>query len=68
MERLAEVLRLLGECGSLPEKYKPHKLSGSHKDEWECHIQPDWMLVWKQNDEELILILISTGSHSDLFG
>ncbi|MDE5554647.1 MAG: type II toxin-antitoxin system YafQ family toxin [Muribaculaceae bacterium] len=34
---------------------------------WECHIEPDWLLVWEQNDMELILLLIDTGSHSDLF-
>lgn len=35
---------------------------------WECHIQPDWLLVWEQRDSELILLLIETGSHSYIFG
>jgi mRNA interferase YafQ len=37
------------------------------EDIWECHIQPDWLLIWKQNNTELILILSNTGTHSDLF-
>lgn len=52
----------------LPSEYKAHKLSGKFQGNWECHIQPDWLLVWQQKDEELILLLIDTGSHSDLFG
>ena len=35
---------------------------------WECHIQPDWLLVWEQHDDELVLVLIDTDTHSDLFG
>lgn len=38
------------------------------KGQWECHIQPNWLLVWEQNETELILILVNTGTHSDLFG
>ncbi len=34
---------------------------------WECHLEPDWLLVWEQIDEELVLIMLSTGTHSDLF-
>lgn len=54
--------------GSLPAEYKPHKLVGTKGDNtWECHIQPDWLLVWQQFDKELIMLMVSTGSHSDLF-
>ena len=60
-------LSLLQVVSKLPQKYKPHKLSGNYKDCWECHIKPDWILVWKQNDTELILLLLDTGTHSDLF-
>lgn len=35
---------------------------------WECHITPDWLLVWDQNDRELVLLMTNTGTHSDLFG
>ena len=61
------VIDLLLVDGKLPNQYKPHKLSGDYKDCWECHIKPDWLLVWKQNDTELILLLLDTGTHSDLF-
>ena len=63
-----EVVTLLAETGTLPRRYKSHKLSGQWQGLWECHIQPDWLLVWEQRDTELILILTDTGTHSDLFG
>lgn len=65
---LTEVLRILSETGTLPAQYRPHKLVGKYANLWECHIQPDWLLVWEQHDDELVLILIDTGTHSDLFG
>lgn len=40
---------------------------GNYKECWECHLVLDWLLVWKQNDKELILIMVDTGTHSDLF-
>ena len=64
---LQTVLDTLQETGKLPPKYKPHKLSGTYDDCWECHLKPDWLLIWKQNDTELILLLLDTGTHSDLF-
>ena len=51
----------------LPPTYHAHTLQGKYKDLWECHIQPDWLLVWEQNDKEFILYFLSTGTHSDLF-
>ncbi len=53
----------------LPEKYKDHALvnSKNYKDMRECHIEPDWLLVYKVYEDMLILRLIRTGSHSDLF-
>lgn len=44
-----------------------NKLSGNHAGEWECHIGSDWLLIWEQNDTELTLLMLSTGTHSDLF-
>lgn len=67
-DKFRKVITILSESGSLPTKYRPHKLEGAYKDCWECHITPDWLLVWEQKDDELLLILIDTGSHSDLFG
>ncbi|WP_315351358.1 type II toxin-antitoxin system YafQ family toxin [Segatella oris] len=64
---LKEVIRILSEEGKLPPIYHAHTLQGKYKDLWECHIQPDWLLVWEQNDKEFILYFLSTGTHSDLF-
>lgn len=64
---LEKVVTELVNSGTLSVAYKPHKLQGKYKNCWECHIQPDWLLIWQQNDKELILILTNTGTHSDLF-
>ena len=68
MELLQEAIAILAQTGSLPPKYKPHKLTGDRIGEWECHIKPDWLLVWEQNDTELTLLMLNTGTHSDIFG
>lgn len=53
---------------SIPLKMKPHKLQGIYKDNWECHIQPDLLIIWFQIDEPTKEIrLIRVGSHSELF-
>ena len=62
-----DTLDILQQTGTLPPEYKSHKLSGKYADCWECHMQPDWLLVWKQNDTVLELLLVDTGTHSDLF-
>ena len=67
LSHLQEVIELLSQNGSLPLKYKSHKLSGNFANCWECHIKPDWLLIWKQDDTELLLLLLNTGTHSDLF-
>lgn len=67
MDALWEAVGILIENGALPPQYLPHMLSGKYKGCWECHIQPDWLLVWKQDDTELTLLLTNTGTHSDLF-
>lgn len=58
---------ILQETGELPPRYGPHKLVGDYEGCWECHLKPDWPLVWKQNDESKVLAMIDTGSHSDIF-
>ena len=68
MDELWKVLNSLMENGTLPQEYKAHKLQGNRIGEWECHIEPDWLLIWTQNDNELTLLMLNTGSHSDLFG
>ena len=68
-EKLEEVVALLCSETPLPEKYRDHALvhSRNYKGMRECRIQPDWLLVYKIVQERLILQLIRTGSHSDLF-
>lgn len=53
IEDLRKAIAILAEKGCLPKEYKPHILHGNHEGEWEDHINPDWLLVWEQNDEEL---------------
>jgi len=67
-ELLVEAVEILASEGILPRKYNPHPLHGNYQDFMECHIQPNWLLVWKQEDTNLVLILTNTGSHSDIFG
>lgn len=67
MKRLDEVLRILARGEQLPAKYKDHSLVGNFSGCRECHITPDWLLVYEISDEELILYLTRTGTHSDLF-
>ncbi len=63
LEAVVDIL-LTGEA--LPEKNKDHPLSGNWKGYRECHIQPDWLLVYEIVEDRLILSLTATGSHSDL--
>lgn len=51
----------------LPEKYKDHNLAGNYKGCRECHITPDWLLIYEISDSEVILYLTRTGTHSNLF-
>jgi mRNA interferase YafQ len=65
---LRDAVDILAQTGKLPATYKPHPLKGGkYKDRMECHIQPDWLLVWLQDDKELILLFTDTGTHADLF-
>ena len=69
INKLIEVLNVLSNGEELEEKYKNHILVNNnyYKDCMEYHIEPDWLLVYKYNNDELILFLIGTGLHSDLF-
>lgn len=68
VEKLRHIISILELEGSLPREYRPHKLSGKFGNAWECHIEPDWLLVWEQNDTDLIMLMLNTGTHADLFG
>ena len=65
--KVLEAVKLLEVNGELPHRYKPHKLHGDKNGLWECHIQPDWLMVWEQNNEQMYLLFMQTGTHSDLF-
>ena len=64
---LKEVIHTLAKGEKLHTKYHQHTLEGYKTIIFECHIKPDWLLLWQQIDDELILILLDTGSHSALF-
>lgn len=65
VERLKTVIVPLAQGRSLPAKYKDHQLKGTYKDCRECHVEPDWLLIYRI--EPNVLQLVRTGSHSDLF-
>ena len=64
---LTEILKKLATGQTLPVKNKDHPLSGNYAGCRECHIAPDWLLIYEVDGNSLILYLIRTGSHSDLF-
>ena len=67
MSKLTEVLNLLQNQQPMPEQYHDHQLTGNLKDFRECHIEPDWLLVYQIFEDTLILSASGTGTHSDLF-
>lgn len=64
---LDEVVTKLAKREKLDSKYRDHSLSGEFSDFRECHVKPDWILIYSIDDEELELFLFRTGTHSDLF-
>lgn len=68
MDLLNKAIDLLANGESLPEKFHDHSLSGNWVGHRECHLQPDWLLVYYYEDDVLVLTLSRTGSHCDLFG
>ena len=66
LSKLDSVLELLMADAPLPQRNRPHMLSGEWKGFWECHIEPDWLLIYDLDDPE-VLALHRTGTHSDLF-
>lgn len=67
IKKLDKVITLLAIEQTLPEKYKDHALTGSWKGFRECHISPDWLLIYAISGQTLTLTLARTGSHSGLF-
>lgn len=68
IKEIYPIVKLLVNGESLPEKYRDHELEGIWKGHSECHIRPDWLLIYKINEGILVLELTRTGSHADLFG
>lgn len=62
-----KVAVILEKNGALPLAYKPHNLHGNYSGLMECHITPDWLLIYRVKTEEQEIDLIRMGSHSDLF-
>ena len=67
LDKLFEVVNILADGGTLDAKYRDHDLSGDYKGTRECHIEPDWLLVYEIRDEVLVLMLYRLGTHSALF-
>lgn len=64
---LHELISLLASGNPLPERYKDHALIGNYQGARECHIKPDWLLIYNIYEDILVLELMRTGTHSDLF-
>ncbi|NLK58383.1 MAG: type II toxin-antitoxin system YafQ family toxin [Tissierellia bacterium] len=65
--KIFEVVEILAQGEKLEPKYRDHDLSGKYKGTRECHIEPDWLLIYEIRKEILVLMLMRTGSHADLF-
>ncbi len=67
IDKLFEIIGILADGNTLEEKYRDHDLSGNYKGCRECHIEPDWLLIYEIDNDVLILMLNRVGSHSELF-
>lgn len=65
IKELIATVEMLAETGTLPAGYRPHRLTGEWEGVWECHIEPDWLLIYDVTPDEVLLI--RTGTHSELF-
>ena len=67
IDLLFDVIDQLSDGKKLDPKFKDHKLSGEYEGKRECHIEPDFLLIYQINEKEIILYLVRVGSHSELF-
>ena len=67
LDTLCNVIKILEKGKKLDDKYRDHSLSGKYKGTRECHIEPDWLLIYEIIDNVLVLVLYRLGSHSELF-
>lgn len=68
IEKLLGVIKLLPNDEPLPANLHNHLLSGDYKGYWECHVTPDWLLLYEKDTEIRIISLYRTGTHADIFG
>ncbi len=68
LRKLTEVLDILARGEQLPARNKDHQLTGNLRDFRECHIEPDWLLIYQVHDDILVLTATATGTHADLLG
>jgi mRNA interferase YafQ len=66
LDKLEAIVNILQAQEHLPARCRPHPLRGNWTRHWDCHVEPDWILLYKLTDKALILV--RTGSHADLFG
>ena len=67
-EVMNKAIEILGNTGTLPNiPYRTHKLTGNFNNHWEAHLEPDWLLIWKRENNKVIIVLTNTGTHADLF-
>ena len=67
LDQLFAVIEILANGGTLDAKYRDHALTGNYRGTRECHIEPDWLLVYEMRDSVLVLMLYRLGTHSELF-
>jgi mRNA interferase YafQ len=67
LDKLFDVVNILADGGTLDARYRDHDLSGNFSGTWECHIEPDWLLVYEIQGDVLVLMLYRLGTHSELF-
>lgn len=69
LEKTFDVLEILQQLGvkGIPDMMRPHRLKGNYKNNWECHIKPDLLIIWIQIESPQEIRLIRLGSHADLF-
>ena len=67
LDKLFSVIEVLARGETLPPQYRDHDLSGNYKGTRECHVEPDWLLIYEIQDNVLVLMLYRVGTHSELF-
>jgi mRNA interferase YafQ len=65
LKKIETVIDALAHGNKLAAKHRPHRLQGEMKGSWECHVEPDWLLIWDEDDAAIVLV--RTGTHADLF-